>query len=423
MAYPTIKTAGGVTNAVVAAAGRQHARGTNVVFEADFFEDAPANTSPAVPNNPATDPRWTIVGPDGVQQGTGVAVAGSQVGRWQFPWTVLESAQLSTQVAKWRVIWSMVSGSRQLEKTEPFDIIDLIVPDTDKEEHTYGYVIMVGDSARLIMKRPVDSAEVRVRGYSTSDITSQAPSETPIFDAVLNTGPGGVQKTTAGNLFAYYFDTPALLTAQDVHVVWTVRDTLLSPVEQINQRLIVPPRQLWMLAHDLKVIIDKCQKEAGTVYAYPEGALYSYLTNGLGMLSGAPPSTTWNWSSFPMNAQTRMFWIKAGALFALEAQQLLEIDLTVDFGGQTINLNLDRTGSLGEVIQRWTESLTGAGALDWPQVKTNTLRATSLPAAYLGVRPTGRRTNNQIVFRTSRTGVGAVSNDSPQALLAALGLL
>ncbi len=423
MAYPTIKTAGGVTNAVVAAAGRQHARGTNVVFEADFFTDSPTNTSPAVPNNPATDPRWTIVGPDGTQQGTGVAVAGSQVGRWQFPWTVLENAQLSTQVAKWRVIWSMVSGARQLERTELFDVIDLIVPDTDKEEHTYGYVVMVGDSARLVLKRPIDAAEVRVRGYATADVTSMAPSETPLFDAEIDTGPTGVQKTTSGNLFGYFFDTPALTEPQDVQVLWSVRDTALSPVEQISQRLTVPPRQFWLLAHDLNIIIDKLQKQAGTVYHFPEGAMYSYLTNAIGLLSAAPPSTQWNWSTFPLSAQTRMFWLKAAALFALEAQQLLEIDLNFDFGGQTINLNVDRVGSLGEVISRWQESLTGAGALDWPQVKTNVMRATSMPAAFLGVRQLGRRTNNRIVFRTSRTGVGAVSNDSPQALLAALGLL
>jgi hypothetical protein len=221
---------------------------------------------------------------------------------------------------------------------------------------------------------------------------------------------------------AYYFDTPVMATAGEYQVVWGLRETLLSTQDTSVQKLVVPDPLFWSLASELRVLIDKLQKNLGSIHAYSDSDLHSYLTQGLGILNGVIPASGYSWSNFPINYTTRMYWLEAGALWAMQAQHLLEVELLFSFSGQTVTLDVDRTGGYSEVITRLMEDVKGTGPNSWPNVKRNLTRRVQ-PAAFLGVRMMGRRYQNQITYQVDSSPVGMTSDGGLFTLLGRLGLV
>lgn len=380
-----------------------YARGSNAVFEQSFFEDEPANTTPSVPIDPSKYPAWVVIDPTGVEVANGVATPGVQAGRWQFSLTFPPDAPLSTQSSKWRVLWRMATTPhREVSKESLFDVLELQTPDTNEEELTQNYISMVGDRETLILAYPRRAKEVSVRLLRTPLNTLGAPNPIPAYSG--SKADGKVREIEEQNLFKYIFETGELETGE-YQVLWSIRDEDTSPRITEVQRLVVPPMIFWSLVKPLKGLIDKTQKMAGTVYHYSEGDIFDYFTNGIGTLNGVVPVTSWTWDNFPWHYSTRMYLMEAAALWAIQSQHLAEVDLMMSFSGQTVTLDLDRTGPLEGVIQRLLEDLRGAGKDNWPNVKRSMLRAVR-PSAHVGVRAMGRRFNQQVVYTYDRGSVG-----------------
>jgi len=407
MAFPTNATGGGTSAQVIAPNLAQHARGIGVVFEVDFFDDAPNNTIPAVPSNPATYPAWAIVDPSGNQVTSGVGTPGSNPGRWNASWNVPPDAPLSTQSNKWRIVWNMVTQTgRQLQQTFPFDVIELRTPDTLEDVRSHSYLCYQGNSERLILRLPRRPDELSVQGFKSTALSNPCPEDTAAFSGSLATST--ITEIEEQNLFVYIFDTPALTGLGEYQIVWNYRQTITSPTETTVQRLFVPPRVFWSLNPSLRVLIDKLQKKQGTVHAYTDADTFEYFQRGIGILNGTTPATNWDLTTFPYASTTTRFLIEAAALWAMNAQQMLAGELQFSFSGQTVTLDLDQTGIYGEIAQRLIEDLTGEGPGSWPKTKVDISRQVG-PIAHVGNRLLGRYGTNQYTYKVWSSDVGAGS--------------
>lgn len=330
MPIPTFATGGGTPNQTIAPNLSQLTRGIGHIFEVDFFDDAPTNTVPAVPANPATYPAWSVVDPSGVQVTSGVGTPGAVPGRWNASWFVPPDAALSTQTNKWRIVWNMVTQtSRQLQQTVPFDVVELRTPDTLQDVRAHSYIIYAGQSERMVLRLPRRPDSLTVTGYAATSLSSPVPLDTPAFSGSL--AGASIVEVEEQNLFAYVYDTPALTTLGEYQVVWTYRQTITSPSETTVQKLVVPPPVFWSLNPSLRVLIDKLQKKQGSIHAYNDADIYEYFQRGIGILNGITPVTGWDLCTFPFNGATTRFAIVGAALWAMYAQHLLAGELQFSF--------------------------------------------------------------------------------------------
>lgn len=407
MAFPTNATGGGTSAQTIAPNLPQHARGISVVFEIDFFDDAPTNSIPAVPANPATDPSWAIVDPSGVEITSGVGAPGASAGRWAATWNVPPDAPLSTQSNKWRIVWNIVTQTnRQLQQTQTFDVVELRTPDTLEDLRSHAYLTYQGNSERLILRLPSRPSTLSVQGFKSTAIANPCPEDTATFAGTL--AGAEITEIEEQNLFVYIFDTPALMDLGEYQIVWNYRLTPTSPNETPIQRIFVPPRVFWSLAPSLRVLIDKLQKKQGTVHAYADADVYEYFSQGVGMLNGVTPATNWDLSNFPYNAATVRFLIEAAALHAMNAQQMLSGELQFSFSGQSVTLDMDQQGVYGEIAQRLIDDLTGERPGAWPRTKVDMIRQAT-PIAHVGGRLMGRYGTNQYTYKVHRNSIGPSS--------------
>jgi hypothetical protein len=384
------------------------------VFEVDFFDDAPNNTIPAVPGNPAEHPAFTIVDPDGVQVNSGVGTPGASPGRWTASWAVPEDAPLSTVSNKWRVVWNMVTQtSRQLQQTDPFDVIELRTPDSLEDVRETSYIIYAGNSERVVLRLPRRPDELVVQGFASVSLSNPCPVETPTFSGSL--AGAEIKEVEEQNLFAYIFDTPNLTTHGEYQIVWNYRQTITSSTETTVQRLFVPPPVFWSLAPSLEELIDKLQKKQGAIQAYGPANLFEYFQRGLGILNSTTPATNWDLNNFPYAASTVRFLIEAAGLWAMNAQQLLAGELQFSFSGQTVTLDLDQTGIYGEIGDKLYERLTGDAAGSWPKAKVDIVRQAT-PIAHVGNRLMGKYGMNQYTTIVDRGYAGAPDIYNPALL-------
>ncbi len=408
MAYPTYATGGGTPNQTIAPNLAQHSRGIGVVFEVDFFDDAPTNTTPAVPSNPAVYPAWTIVDPSGVQITSGVGTPGSNPGRWNASWSVPTTAPLSTQTNKWRIVWNMVTQTgRQLQQTNPFDCIELRSPNTLEEVRAHAYVVYAGQSERLVLRLPRRPDTLTITAFAATSLTNPTPAAAAEFSGSL--AASTIVEVEEQNLFTYYFDTPPLTTLGEHQIVWTSRQTVTSPTDTTVQKLFVPPPVFWSLAPSLRVLIDKLQKRQGSIQAYVDADMYEYFQRGIGILNGTTPYTNWDLITFPFSAATTRFLVEGAALWAMHSQHLLSGELQFSFSGQTVTLDMDQSGLFDTVAQKLLEDLTGDGKGSWPNTKVNFIRQIT-HIAVVGNRIMGRYAYNRYIYKVDS---GTIGSDSP----------
>jgi hypothetical protein len=407
MAFPTIKTGGGVSNQVIAPNLPQFARGVPATFEVGFFDDAPANTTPSVPSNPSLYPTYTVVDPNGVEMITAVATAGSSPGFWQFTWNVPSNAVLSTQSNKWLVIWNMTTVTgRQSQRTNPFDVVELRTPETIEDLRGHAYLTRPGSSKRLILRLPSPPDSLVVTGYPAVNLGSPVPSDVPAFTGSLASST--VTEIQEQNLYAYVFDTPALTQLGEYQIVWDVRQTPTSEGDSIIQKLFVPPPVFFSLNPSLKTLIDKLQKKQSSIHQYNDADTYEYFLRGIGILNGVSPVTNWDWCSFPFNPMTTRYLIEAAALWALNAQHILAGELQFSFSGQTVTLDVDHTALYSEITQKLLDDLTGDGKGAWPATKVGYFRATG-PIAHVANRMMGKTQSQQYTYKMHSGSIGSGS--------------
>jgi hypothetical protein len=112
-------------------------------------------------------------------------------------------------------------------------------------------------------------------------------------------------------------------------------------VENLLQVIRVPETNFWRFNPSLRMFLDKFRKRIGAIQSYSDADLYEYLIRGLGLINSIAPTTNWTLDSIPprvLSGVAEMV-ILGASIWALHAQQILEIELSFTHGGQTVTLD------------------------------------------------------------------------------------
>jgi hypothetical protein len=337
-------------------------RGTPVVFEQLFAED---DGTPIVPLDPIAYPAVSIVSPSEeiIQSGVALNAGG---GRWRFTWFVPADVDMMGPDNPWRIDWLVVTnGGRQIERQANFIIIDNI--EASPDERAYTNLTYVGNTERVLIKFKNAQEVVQVQLIDSANMQTNL---TPAVQTVQSDG-----------FYTYYVDTPPLTATGCYLAVWNCRQTAISPTTTMIQQIRVPDMIFWWIQPSLRMLIDKVQKKIGHVQAYSDSDLYEYLVRGAEYVNAVNPITNWTLVNWPSAYGMNNFLLMAAAWWGLNAQYLSEGELAFNFSGQTVTLDVDRTGYYESAMSRLKDYLDS----QLQQTKRNMLRRVSVGA--IATRP------------------------------------
>jgi hypothetical protein len=390
-------------------------RNTTLSLEAAFFEDPGTNTVPVIPRDPTLYPGVTIRAPDGQIIYSGVARKITP-GVWRFDFPVPADAPLSSEEKKWSADWVLYGATARLwEKTVPFDVVEKRIPVPEDRARTL--FVAEGIAERVSIRRPKDPFELSVKLYRRLGDTATELVATYLYSpgspsSDPNNPDAAVKRVEEGALVIFYVDTPAL-DAGEYIVFWDERAALTAPITREPRVLRVAPTFAVILTEDLRILIDKLQKQIGRLQAYDDGELYSYLLRGVDILNSYHPVTSFGLMDMPLQAGgTYTFLMYAAGAYAMHAQKILSVEAAFDFTGQTVPLKIDRTQGYALAYEQMMKTLNEV----WPVAKYNLVRQANL-LGVTGVRMLGRRFQNQVV-RIDSGPAGSVLQ-----MLSGLGLL
>lgn len=313
-------------------------RGTPVVFEQLLLAE---DGSPLVPLDPSAYPSVSIVSPSEEVLQSGLATnLGS--GRWRYTWFAPADLDMMGPDNPWRVDWLLVTnGNRQISRESNFVVVDNV--EASPEERSYTNLTYIGNSERAVIRFKNQQEQINVK---LVDISGAELVLTP-----------GLQTLQSDGFYTYYVDTPSLTASGCYLVVWTARQTVLSPTTTMIQQIRVPEMLFWWSQPSLRMLIDKVQKKIGHVQAYSDADLYEYMLRGADYVNAVNPITGWNLMNWPDVFGMKNFLLLASAWWGLNAQYLSEGELAFQFSGQTVTLDVDRTGYYADAMNRLKEYL------------------------------------------------------------------
>lgn len=297
------------------------------VFRNAFFQDDDLSV-PLVPVDASRYPSFQIVDINGQIVSAGLATLDGQPGHYRVEFFVAADAPISNDDRRWRLEWLFIDqNNRQLEKTTEFDVRDVEVTATPVRD--IKLLAMCDQPFRVFIR------ELH-RPYSISLTVSDAGGTAVADENIVWPGSGSVDETVLtevveGETYCYYYDVPsdtfsAGLTYQ---AVWQIRDSIASVAQHAFQVIEVPPTGVLQYFPALRMVIDKYQKRRDLIQAYQDSDIYEYLIRGLQIVNGWHPLTSFQMTTLP--AQLTPYWLMAGQLWGLNAQFLLETDLSFDF--------------------------------------------------------------------------------------------
>jgi len=302
-------------------------RKTSHIFRNAFFADADESV-PLVPLDASRYPSFQIVDINGQIVSSGLATLDGQPGHYRVEFFVAADAAISNDDRRWRLEWLFVDeNNRQFEKTTEFDVRDVEVTATPTRD--IKLLAMCDQPLRLFIR------ELR-RPYSVVLNVTDTGGTVPIAEGVVWPGSGAADEevlteVVEGETYVYYYDVgPGLLSVgPSYQAVWQIRDSVASVAQHAFQVIEVPPTAILQYMPSLRMVIDKYQKRRQLLQAYQDSDLYEYLIRGLEIVNGWHPLTSFQMTSLPN--QLVPYWLMAGQLWGLNAQFLLETDLSFDF--------------------------------------------------------------------------------------------
>ncbi len=362
-------------------------RGTTARFEVAYLDQ---DGQPLVALDPSAYPKIMITSPGGevMQQAVGTSLG---TGRYYYNW--IAPADLPLSASDWRIEWTFVTpNGRQLQKESTFGVGDV----ADGRDVNSGHTLIAanGQPERVFLKLTHPASEVSV---TVTDRTGVSETYVPTM------------ATDANGSVTYYADTTELWVGT-YQVVWSVRDTAVSPKSTVVQQIRVPEPVFWQMQPSLRMMLDKVQAKDGSVLAYSDSDMYEYMNMGMSYVNSVMPITNWTLSQYPGAAN--MFLMAASAYWGLQAQYLAAADTAFQFSGQTVTLDVDRTQYYADALGRLKELLDGL-----KEFKNNLLRQGMV--GILAVRPYTNSMNNMVF----PVGSNTVSGNFGHALVPILGRL
>lgn len=319
-------------------------------FRAGFFGDV-AQTVPIVPIN-SDYPKYSIYNPQGVEILSGTGSPGVGAGVWQAQLMLDENLELTTPEDRYKITWIMVNiNNQQFNFSQEFELFDVVVSEPENREQKY--VTLAGQTVRIkitLDSEPDDLGVAVFQGNDQNNVLFSAPKTL-------------LTKVRNGNEYTFFVDMPGTLTAnnQKYSIIWKIRRTVTDTEQFAFQSMSAIGPATMNLITSVRMLIDKFQKRLGTVQAYEDSDIVEYLERGNELLNGQFPLTYYGFATVP--SALNVYHIMLSSWYALNAQQLLEIDLGFDFSGQSVTLNYDHASALADVMGRWKDYIdTNLGA-------------------------------------------------------------
>ena len=371
----------------------KYVRGSDINFEVSFVD---LSGDPLVPVD-TSYPMVEILDPNGISIASGTGIQSQSVaGSWSWTWP---SGAGSSLEPGWGVKWTMADANLQSYQQQwGFELYDQIENPLGVDQDG-SYLTMIGKEERVIYKTDVQplTLVLEIRNFLNAPLyTKEKENLTEVF---------------ADGYWNYYWDTPKFTNAGSYLVVWSERKTTLSSESHSTQMIRIPPDTIWYVLPYFRKLIDKLNKAQTTPLSYTDSELYQYLEQGCNLLNGVYPLTTWDVGSIP--SMVWSYWILAAGIWALNSRQLLEIEITHNFTGQSVSLDYTKVSELSEVMSRWETMLFER----FPSMKLS-LSRTSNGVGAVGVRPYRLGVNSR-VFRVATNGKAL---ENWPAVLSNLGL-
>lgn len=377
---------------------RIHARCEEARFHASFFKDA-GMSQPVVPLDSQEYPAFSIFNSDNVCVFKGVGTPFGGAGSYQVKYMIPQDAVLSCDESRWRIEWLMVSDdNRQFNYKQEFDVIDTAV--TASENRELKFVTIAGKPFRALFRLTFEPE------YLQLDV-SRGGFDTLICSAVYDKATsktGDIKMVTDGDSKVFYMDIAGEnlnIVGTEYNLLWTIRPTVTDQNQFAVNHIYTVNAYIWSLVTSLRMLVDKFQKRLGTVQAYEDSDLVEYLQRGAELLNSSYPTTAYSVFSIP--GPLRVFHIMASAMYGLNAQQLLEIDLGFSFSGQSVTLDYDHASQIAGVIDRWASYISD----NLPAAKMGIVRRSSPVGTFAGRMYRHNSINNYTYKIASQSGANA----------------
>ncbi len=390
----------------------QAPRATTVAFEAEFLDP---DGAPLVRADATLYPSVVVKDPSGTAITNGVAGSiGS--GKYVFNWFVPEDAEINVMDRPWRIEWFIVSAAGHNDgHEEAFNVVEKVDP--QPEERKWTYLTRVNSTERLFLRLPRKpeelSLEILDNGNRQMVIVDGYTKDLAQTKDCVAIEQRKIGYTTDNGDYVFHFNTDPLNYGEYL-VFWKVRETTISPADDVQQLLRVPTMNFWRLSQPLRMLLDKLQKRIGWIQSYSDSDLYEYILRGVDMTNLVQPTTNWTLASIPLQFSRGIIDVVLlyAAMWGLTAQQILEIELSFDHGGQTVQLNYNHDYSsvfsqIENLLAKFTES------------KQHMYRIAQGPGR-VGVRPKNWRFT-QRVWRVDGWGTGSPYDVSVLMTSAGLG--
>lgn len=260
----------------------------------------------------------------------------------------------------------VTNNGRQITFIERFDVVDEVVLTT---AYTAQQVIgLYNKITRTFVETSIVPFDISLNVYQVTDPT------TPIVED--KTWPSQVKRVKNDNTggYVYYYNIPANTLEENTEylAVWDITETVASVPNSVIQKIQIVYFPVLAKISQLRMLIDKVQKQTGRVHAYDDADIIGYITEGLKLINSIFPITSYTEYTVPSSLD--FYWTIAAAWYGLNAQYLLEADTTFSFSGQSVTLDADRTGYLDTELARLWDLLNE----HLPKLKMKLVRANSL---------------------------------------------
>lgn len=312
-------------------------------FTVTFYEDSDSQT-PLIPIDVTKYPSYTIYDINNTAVQTGVGQPEASPGTYKATFSIPADAPLSHDEQRWRIEWLLVTpDNRQIDFVEEFDVKDTVIEQSDHRE--LKFITLCGEDTRVSVRLTHEPSEVKLNVFKGMG--------NKIVDNIdLN---NGILKTVDGDSYVFYYDIPGNLMSPNsvFSVVWSIRDTVSDPNSFVYQSLTSIVPSVLNMVTSVRMLIDKFQKRLGVVQAYEDSDIVEYLVRGNELVNSIYPTTTFSLGFTP--GVLNVYLVLFASWYGLNAQQLLETDLGINFSGQTVTLDYDHQGALSDVMGRWLE--------------------------------------------------------------------
>lgn len=345
-------------------------RNETAQFQVGFFADDNL-TVPLAPINPSY-PSYTIFSPNGVPVQVGVGTP-TTPGNFRADWLIPKDAPLTffqqtpqqynnqgegmpltaPQSGRYRIEWVMVTADNfDVQYVEEFDVRDAAV--TQSLNRELKYLTLAGRQTRVLFRVTelpnVTNMTITVRGNDACPVAQ----ETLDFN-LPPPNQGNIQYAQDGDGYVLYYDIPAGVTRPNTCyvILWETFDSQFSPPAIQWQVLVAITSLMFPMMTSLRMLIDKFQKRIGRLQSFEDSDLLEYLSQGNRMVNLGYPTTHYQLNQMPDDLLT--FVVLAGAWWGLNAQGILETDLSFSFSGQSVTLGVDRASQIDAHLSKLME--------------------------------------------------------------------